>query len=168
MFWISMESIHTLSQSILQPGVDLWCSSTNPPCLLSLSHRTWTHRSSCGAVCPGSEEQQLKLQNEVSVVSNSSGIVVKPVSKFVMLGLSSDVPCDGSVGFTLAQSLIWAMLLPGPSILSLVLGVWYCPQWTYLFLFLIFCSTGVWIQGLHLELLHQPFFVMCFFQDRVL
>jgi hypothetical protein len=30
-----------------------------------------------------------------------------------------------------------------------------------------FCSTRVWTQVLHLEPLHQPFFVMSFFQDRV-
>jgi hypothetical protein len=29
------------------------------------------------------------------------------------------------------------------------------------------CGTGVWTQGLHLEPLHQPFFVMGFVQDRV-
>jgi hypothetical protein len=33
-----------------------------------------------------------------------------------------------------------------------------------LFLFLFFCGTGVWTQGLHLEPLHQPFFVMGFFK----
>jgi hypothetical protein len=26
--------------------------------------------------------------------------------------------------------------------------------------FFFFCGTGVWTQGLHLEPLHQPFFVM--------
>jgi hypothetical protein len=31
----------------------------------------------------------------------------------------------------------------------------------YLFIYL-FCSSGVWIQGLHLEPLHQPFLVMGF------
>jgi hypothetical protein len=34
------------------------------------------------------------------------------------------------------------------------------------FLFFFFCSTGVWTHGLHLEPLHQPFFVMCIW-DRV-
>jgi hypothetical protein len=29
---------------------------------------------------------------------------------------------------------------------------------------LLFCSTGVWTQGLHLEPLHQPFSVMGFFR----
>jgi hypothetical protein len=33
--------------------------------------------------------------------------------------------------------------------------------------FFLFCATGVWTQGLHLEPLHQPFFMMGFFQDRV-
>jgi hypothetical protein len=38
----------------------------------------------------------------------------------------------------------------------------------FILLFLgTFCSTGVWIQGLYLELLHQPFFVIDFFQARV-
>jgi hypothetical protein len=32
---------------------------------------------------------------------------------------------------------------------------------------LSFCGTGVWTQGLHLELLHQPFSVISFCQDRV-
>jgi hypothetical protein len=36
-----------------------------------------------------------------------------------------------------------------------------------LFCFVLFCCTGVWTQGLHLEPLHQPFFVMDFFWDRV-
>jgi hypothetical protein len=30
-----------------------------------------------------------------------------------------------------------------------------------------FCSTGAWIQGLHLEPFHQPFFCDGYFQDRV-
>jgi hypothetical protein len=30
--------------------------------------------------------------------------------------------------------------------------------------FFIFFSTGVWTQGLHLESLHQPFFVIGFFE----
>jgi hypothetical protein len=34
-------------------------------------------------------------------------------------------------------------------------------------IFFFFCSTGVWTQGLHLEPLHQPFFVMRFFWHRV-
>jgi hypothetical protein len=34
----------------------------------------------------------------------------------------------------------------------------------YLF---FFCNTGVWAQGLHLEPLDTPFFVLVFFQDRV-
>jgi hypothetical protein len=33
----------------------------------------------------------------------------------------------------------------------------------YLFIYL-FCSTGVWAQGLHLEPLHQPFFMMGIFE----
>jgi hypothetical protein len=33
--------------------------------------------------------------------------------------------------------------------------------------FFVFWSIGVWAQGLHLEPLHQPFFVMGIFQDRV-
>jgi hypothetical protein len=37
----------------------------------------------------------------------------------------------------------------------------YCEKWNRIFFF--FCSAGVWTQGLHLEPLHQPFFVMgCF------
>jgi hypothetical protein len=31
-------------------------------------------------------------------------------------------------------------------------------------LFFFFCSVGVWTQGLHLEPLHQPFFVKVFFE----
>jgi hypothetical protein len=34
--------------------------------------------------------------------------------------------------------------------------------------FFFFNGTEVWTQGLHLEPLHQPFFVMGFFRDRVL
>jgi hypothetical protein len=34
-------------------------------------------------------------------------------------------------------------------------------------LFVCFCGTGAWTQGQHLEPLHQPFFVMDFFQDGV-
>jgi hypothetical protein len=30
-----------------------------------------------------------------------------------------------------------------------------------------FSSTGTWTQGLHLQPLHQPFFVMVFFRDQV-
>jgi hypothetical protein len=33
--------------------------------------------------------------------------------------------------------------------------------------FFFFCSSEVWIQGLHLEPLHRPFFVKDFFRDRV-
>jgi hypothetical protein len=33
--------------------------------------------------------------------------------------------------------------------------------------FFFFCSTRPWTQGLHLEPLHQPYFVMGFFRDRV-
>jgi hypothetical protein len=33
-----------------------------------------------------------------------------------------------------------------------------------IFFFFLFCSTGVWTQGLHLEPLHQPFFVKRFFE----
>jgi hypothetical protein len=35
-------------------------------------------------------------------------------------------------------------------------------HWIYFALF--FVRTGIWTQGLHLELLHQPFFVMVFFK----
>jgi hypothetical protein len=34
--------------------------------------------------------------------------------------------------------------------------------------FFFFCGTGVWTQGLPLETFHQPFFVIFFFQNRVL
>jgi hypothetical protein len=38
----------------------------------------------------------------------------------------------------------------------------------YIILFIyLFSYTRIWTQGLHLEPLHQPFFVMGFFQDRV-
>jgi hypothetical protein len=37
-----------------------------------------------------------------------------------------------------------------------------CQAWQFSSLF--FCGTGVWTQGLHLEPLHQPFFVMDFFE----
>jgi hypothetical protein len=41
--------------------------------------------------------------------------------------------------------------------------------WPFFFFFLFFfCGTGVWIQRLHLEAFHQPFFLNGFFQDRVL
>jgi hypothetical protein len=33
-----------------------------------------------------------------------------------------------------------------------------------LFIYLFICSTGAWTQGLNLEPLHQPFFVMCFIE----
>jgi hypothetical protein len=35
-------------------------------------------------------------------------------------------------------------------------------------LLFIFCDTGVWTQGLHLEPLHQPFLCDVFFWNRVL
>jgi hypothetical protein len=35
----------------------------------------------------------------------------------------------------------------------------------FLFLFLFFCGTEAWTQGLHFEPLHQPFFVVGFFQE---
>jgi hypothetical protein len=35
---------------------------------------------------------------------------------------------------------------------------------TCLLLLLLFCSTGAWTQGLHLELLHQPYFWKGFFE----
>jgi hypothetical protein len=39
----------------------------------------------------------------------------------------------------------------------------------YYYQFFFFCSTGAWTQGLHLEPLHQPFFVIFFFFEiRVL
>jgi hypothetical protein len=41
------------------------------------------------------------------------------------------------------------------------------PEFTFIFYFidgLIDCGTGVWTQGLQLELLNQPFFVMNFFE----
>jgi hypothetical protein len=37
----------------------------------------------------------------------------------------------------------------------------------FIFIYL-FCGTGAWTQGLNFEPLHRPFFVMGFFQDRVL
>jgi hypothetical protein len=37
-----------------------------------------------------------------------------------------------------------------------------------IFFFFFFFGTGVWTQGLHSEPLHQPFFVIGFFPDRVL
>jgi hypothetical protein len=36
--------------------------------------------------------------------------------------------------------------------------------WYIYIYFFIFCSTGIWTQGLHLEPPHQPFFVMGFFE----
>jgi hypothetical protein len=37
-------------------------------------------------------------------------------------------------------------------------------MYVWFFFFFFFCSTGVLTQGLHLEPLHQPFFVMSFFE----
>jgi hypothetical protein len=45
-----------------------------------------------------------------------------------------------------------------------ILWLW-CLGSIYLFVYL-FCGTGAWTQGLHLEQL-QPFFVIDFFQNRV-
>jgi hypothetical protein len=39
--------------------------------------------------------------------------------------------------------------------------------WNICLFVCLFCGSGAWTQGLHLRPLHQPIFVMGFFQDRV-
>jgi hypothetical protein len=41
-----------------------------------------------------------------------------------------------------------------------------CNPICHFFFFFFFGGTGVWTQGLHLELLHQPLFCDCFSRDR--
>jgi hypothetical protein len=59
----------------------------------------------------------------------------------------------------------WLQTFDPPALASLCAGITDMHHHTRLRkAFFFSCGTGVWTQGLHFEPLHQPFFVMGFFE----
>jgi hypothetical protein len=82
---------------------------------------------------------------------------------------------DTSILLWLIHFLVWfcgckvGFFFPLCIIYDLLFSLWFVnyspPCWFFKNFFILW--TRVWTQSLHLEPLHQPFFVMVFFQDRV-
>jgi hypothetical protein len=75
-----------------------------------------------------------------------------------------DSSCPGAVKWTIPLALVWHT--PGPlSVFSSLMLKQSIQLSNFFFLFFFFfCGAEAWTEGLHLEPLHQPIFVMGFFE----